>query len=345
MSLRPSTLRNLALAAALPAALLAQHLVPDGLRGQPLATIAPGREALPPIAMLAAVGLPGVEDFVNPLELGHGPLEIDASWAMAAAGSYPSRPDARAFAPPTAPVRPLVLNGHSDFHHLTYFVLRDFIEPLGLRYGVVSFDGHDDASAGGDGRLGAGNWTGVALERLGHLTRVVQVGLAVSPFDDLASWLAPSTLPQGRYDLFPAVSLSLFSRARPDPHTAARALRRDLVAAIRGRPGFQIDLEPFGEHTDLAARLGAPHAYVTVDMNALATAECGDLGWEAGRLTVDAVLAAIAALARERPLLGADLTGYPPARHDVNLHFDPVRCAASYRRLALGLRQALEAAR
>jgi arginase family enzyme len=345
MSQRRAAWRNLVLAGALPAVLALQRLAPDRQEPAPLGVAGSPAATLPPVEILSASGLPGVAELVATLPVASRPLGLDPAWAVRAAASYPSSAEARPFPPPPRPSRPLVLGGHGQFHHLTYFVLRDYVEPLGLDYGVVSFDGHDDARAWEGPELDSQNWVGTALERLTRLRRVVEVGMALGLFEEEGRWLTPSGFPAGRLDFFPAVTQSLFGLEKPDPRTRLRGLRRDVASALQGRDGWQLELPRFDEGVDLASRVGATHVYVTIDMSVLAPEECGALGGDSGLLTVDEVLAAVRSLARARPLLGADLCGYPPARHDLGgPRFDPARCATSYRRLAEGLREALQAA-
>ncbi|MBL8952624.1 MAG: hypothetical protein JNK82_17725 [Myxococcaceae bacterium] len=333
--------RNLLVLAGLAALLAVQSLMPAtrGAAELPHSGAPTPDTPVAAIAVFAASPEPGVAELAPKLPYDAKPLGLDPEFVIGTLSGRRLPPDATFFAAPRD-VRPFVLNGHGDFHHLTYYVLRDFIEPLATPYTVVNFDAHDDARSleadfdkpWSDG-LDCGNWSRFALARLPHLERVVQPGRKLE-YAELGHWLAREAIAAGRFDLYPARPMRLFFKGQPDLGRFDGVARRDLLA------GGAWQLEPkVWASVDLTNRITTRDVYLTVDLDVVRPEDFDDIGWGSGAVARSEIIASIQAIARSHRVLGADLTGFPPAsakRYSYEKNFE------TYREVAAALHAALE---
>jgi arginase family enzyme len=336
--------RNMLVLTGLAALLAVQAFRPAELRAGPL-PVAPASEGvpLPPIAFFSAAPVPGVQELVAQLPYTAQPLGLDPQFVIAALTGKRVPPDAAFFPMPSERARPLTLNGHGDFHHLTFYVLRDVVEPLGTDFTLVNFDAHDDArSAEADedpafsSGLDCGNWTRFALARFPHLKRVLQIGRTVQ-YDDLARWIAPDAISGGRLDLYPARPMRLFFHATPDLARFDGTARRDLL--VTG--AWQLEPRVSAWRESLSPRIPTRDVYITVDLDVVRAEDFDDLGWGNGLMSRAEIIAAIDSIAKDHRVIGADITGFPP---DSQRKISYARCFETYRAIAGALSRALGAA-
>lgn len=331
--------RNLLVLAGLAAVLAAQSLLPATSGAEAVPAAASGDAPAGPIAIYAAIPEPGVAELVPKLPYAVQPLGLDPRFVIDTLAGTRLSPDAVYFAAPDAGARPFVLNGHGDFHHLTYYLLRDVIEPGGERYTVVNFDAHDDARSReadvgkpwSDG-IDCGNWTRFALARLPHLERVVQAGRKLE-YAELGTWLAREAIASGRFDLYPARPMTLFFRGQPDLQRFDGVARRDLL--VRG--AWQLTPKVWTA-VELSKRIPTRDVYLTVDLDVVRAEDFDDIGWGSGAVARAELVAGIRAVAKGHRVVGADLTGFPPASAK---KFSYEKNFETYREVAAALHEAM----
>ncbi len=334
-------MRNLLVLAGLAGLLAAQAWAPATRGAETVAAVAtPPTEPPAPIAVYAAIPEPGVAELAPQLPYGAQPLGLDPRFVIDTLSGTRLSPDAGFFPPLDAGARAFVLNGHGDFHHLTYYLLRDVVEPAGSAYTLVNFDAHDDArslEADADKPwsegLDCGNWTRFALARLPHLERVVQVGRKLE-YAELGHWLAREAISGGRFDLYPARPLRLFFRGQLDLARFDGAARSDLL--VTG--AYQVEPKVWTA-VDLSKRIPTRDVYLTVDLDVVRAEDFDDIGWGSGAVSRAQLLEGIKAAAKGHRVVGADLTGFPPAsakKYSYEKNFE------TYRQVAQALYEAME---
>lgn len=199
--------------------------------------------------------------------------------------------------------RCVVLYGSGDFHHLTVPLLAAAPAPLT----VVHVDNHPDWVRFPPW-LNCGGWVSAAL-RLPQVARVVTLGCSGDDLDwpELKS-ANLEAVRAGRLELYPWRHAP--SRVFGDYGATACATTRG--GRLHWRELAALDWDAFVD--ELAARLPTGDVYLTIDKDALRPADA-ITNWDQGQLSAAHVHRLIAALARRRRLVGADICGdYSPPR-------------------------------
>ncbi len=219
-----------------------------------------------------------------------------------------------ALAPPPGRGPLATFYGSGDYHHLAAVLMASVDEP----FSVVHFDNHADWVRV-PATYNCGGWINRALA-LPRIARIVTLGICS---DDLVRpQLKTGNLPalaSGRLEIhaWRAPPSRVWGRIGDGP--GRRQVGRHLVwdcLADRDWPGFL---------RDLVARLPTQAVWVTIDKDVLRPADAAT-NWDQGEMPLDALLAALEALAAGLRIVGVDVCGeYSPPRFA-----DPVKLVAGF---------------
>jgi arginase family enzyme len=200
----------------------------------------------------------------------------------------------------------LTFTGSGDFHHVTAALLRQFTEPLSL----VVFDTHPDWDRTSPWPC-CGSWVLETLKQP-NVRKVVIVGLGRV---DLEGW----HINVGRIDALRSERVAFYPYDCNVSRAFGRRTGRVHCASFAPRGiGSEIRWHRVVDHPwesligDIITRLPTNRVYLSVDKDCLDD-EAARTNWEAGRLGLTQLLQGIRQLAREKEIVGADITGeYSP---------------------------------
>jgi hypothetical protein len=185
----------------------------------------------------------------------------------------------------------LVFAGSGDFHHITPLLIERAAAAAAEPLTVLHFDNHPDWVRHGRGRH-CGAWVGEAA-RLPGVVKVITIG-------PCSRDIGRKGARRGDLALIVEDRLDLYAWQAPDggDEVALEGHTWPTIAAM-GEAAF-IDR--------LAAEIPTRSLYVTIDKDVLA-AEDAVTNWDQGHASLDFLIAAIAAAAAGRRVVGADVVG------------------------------------
>ncbi|EKD81682.1 MAG: hypothetical protein ACD_39C01693G0002 [uncultured bacterium] len=310
-----------------------------------------------PAAMLARnlcvmrpTDMVGIEELDAILETRVKPFETNKSLIICALAGGRFSPAEKVFSIENQQIKPLFANGNGSFHHLSYYILRDLIEPMNASYSLILFDQHDDARSeipdqkhpGIPLGVDCGNWLRHALERLPNLSRAAFIGRGY--LDPQSAFWFSSILFDGRLDFITAVPIAFFSSIEPGPGWLSQTTRTrsDLFRWIFGANRSLVEFPGFSNYEllQLLQRLPTRKVYVSVDLDVLRFEDFHDKGWGSGDLSVKDIVTSIESIASHCEIIGADVTGYPPKNY-MSGNYNPEKNRNSYISIFKALQKAM----
>ena len=206
-----------------------------------------------------------------------------SEWGPKLRFSAPSRLIAKFYDKVKPQLRPYLLYGSGDFHHLTALWIRNHCQPLV----VVSFDNHPDWDIRPP-KWACGAWINRALE-LSHVAKVSVWGCG-----NFECWWPGQLFGNRAAERHGRLEVHPWADDRP------RSQQNRRGAIIRGNWQDRFH--------DFARQLAGQSVYVTIDIDCLVVAEAVT-NWENGRFTTEDVRWGIETLRQHCNIAGGDLCG------------------------------------
>ena len=197
--------------------------------------------------------------------------------------SAPSRLVEKFYREIEAQLRPFILYGSGDFHHLTALWLRRVQQPVT----VVSFDNHPDWDIRPP-QWGCGSWVNRALK--------------LSPIKKVSVWGC------GNFECWWPWQIFGNRRAERRGHLEVHPWADDRGPSARERRGAIVRQDWQQRFLAFAKELTGEAVYVTIDLDCL-RAENALTNWESGRFSLDDLEWALCELRHAAQIVGGDICG------------------------------------
>lgn len=211
----------------------------------------------------------------------------------------------------------ITLLGSGDFHHVSLFLIEQFLPPIS----VIIFDHHPDWFLLPP-KKACGSWVS-ELSRNPNIGKIVLFGPSSDDLDALSMLTADlSSLDKNKLEIYPykhSPSLSLLRRV-PD-NVSISNQRRIFYNKINWR---ELRTDPLGIFSEVIQRLPSKQVYISIDKDCLRK-EYALTNWEEGSLSLDELLSMLDIIKSKMDIAGLDITGdysYPRVRGKIKSYIN-----------------------